>query len=414
MALLSSLIFAGSWGGLSDRIGRKKVLLIGTFSQLLDAGSIAAVFILKLPVVYLVPCKFISGMFGGYLLIIGVVHAMSCDALIMIARADEEEGAPKEREERRKSIWFSVLEAQVFIGQTVGPLAAGHTISAFGYTASLWANLGIAILAFAIATLLPESNPVRLLKSDRKIRFDICKTNTFSSLASLFVSRSGRCVLLTLAIPLATYVGTLFSFTQIFPAIAKSLDGSFRWTETQQGDFNAVFGAERAIFAMFLFRFVARCVGDITMLAASSLGLGFAFFFLGLASSYPALGGSWVPYVTILIGIPSCVVCPIIRSEYSRIAGKGKQGEVVSLFIFLECNSKYDVFFPALHRGSHRKSFWSHHTSGPLPVVSRDGFAQRYIWSRRCLSYTRPPSACGLRCFGLAKVAALSRERISR
>ena len=73
-------------------------------------------FTYKLPVVYILPCKVITGFLGGYLLLIGIVHALSCDAMSAAEKSPN------------KAVWFVVLEAQVFIGQLVGPFAAGRAI----------------------------------------------------------------------------------------------------------------------------------------------------------------------------------------------------------------------------------------------------------------------------------------------
>ena len=82
--------------------------------------------------------------------------------------------------------------------------------------------------------------------------------------------------------------------------------------------------------------FVAARLNELTILSIASLSLGISFLLLSLSSSFPVLGGVWVPYLTVLVGVPSCAVCPIVRSQFSRVAGKGRQGEILSIVAAVE------------------------------------------------------------------------------
>ena len=130
------------WGGLSDRIGRKPVMLIAL------AGSLAsyAVWAAAPTLFWLLASRAVFGLFGSQLTLGSSIVA---DRL--------------EPEERARGM--GLLGATAGIGFVIGPALGGIVAHANGYAAVGWMNVALEGIAIALTVaLLPETAPRRAVK----------------------------------------------------------------------------------------------------------------------------------------------------------------------------------------------------------------------------------------------------------
>lgn len=139
-------------GRLSDRVGRKKVLVACMFGTSASLG----VFALAQSLVVIFLARIIDGVTGGTN---SVAQAMIADVT--------------DGEERTKA--FGILGASFGVGMLVGP-ALGGLLSSFGLTAPFWFAAALSLFSAILGwVVLPETLEVREVSTEKKPLFDIAK-----------------------------------------------------------------------------------------------------------------------------------------------------------------------------------------------------------------------------------------------
>lgn len=285
---LAQFIFAPLMGNLSDRYGRRPLLLLAIFGLGLD-------FVLMAWAPNLV------------WLFVGRVIAGICGSSWIIASAYiADVTAP---EDRAKA--FGWMGAAFGIGFVIGP-AIGGILGGFGPRVPFWVAAAISLLNFAYGWfVLTES-----LSPEKRRPFEWLRANPFGAF-KVFSTYRG-------VLPMCLLLGVFFFSTSVYPAVWSFWGiAKFGWSEQIVGLTLAGFGLVTALFQAFLTGPATKKLGeDMTLL-------------LGMAASLLAvIGYGWVAggivsvlFLTLLHG-PEGFVHPILTAILTRRVPEDAQGEL--------------------------------------------------------------------------------------
>lgn len=148
-------IFAPAWGTLSDRIGRRPVLLIG------NAGSAAAY------ALFAVASSF-EGDNGLWLLLISRIFAGICGASLSVAAAYIADVSPPEKRTRS----MGLIGMAFGLGFIIGPVIGAQSAKYFGLPGPGWVAAGICAFNFLLAIfILAESLKPHTEPRINRVRF---------------------------------------------------------------------------------------------------------------------------------------------------------------------------------------------------------------------------------------------------
>lgn len=228
---LCQLISGPIWGNVSDRVGRKTVLIISQvgatigWAMLAYAGNIFWVFIARI----------VEGVSGGN---IGITQAYVADLC--------------EPHERSKA--FGFIGATFAMGMIFGPVGGGILFSKFGFSAPFLAASALQLLTLILTViLLPESRS-KQEEEDHVGYREIFTTFTNPRLSPLLVQK--------LALSLALYAW--------FAVIALYLAGQLGFNVVQTTQYFSAFAIINFLFNAFGVGRASNALGDRVM---SSVGL---------------------------------------------------------------------------------------------------------------------------------------------
>lgn len=281
-------VFGPVMGGLSDRFGRRPILLASLTAFGLD---------------YLLMgfAPTLAWLFVGRI-IAGITGASFNSAYAYIADV-----MPPERRTQN----FGLIGFAFGVGFIVGP-ALGGLLAGFGTRTPFFVAAGLALFNAAYGYfILPES----LRKGDRR-PFDWRRANVWGSLVRL---RRLRPVVLTMAT--ATF---LWSFAQIslqstwnYYTLAR-----FGWTTSQVGLSLAAVGVSAIVAQLVLTRTLVPRFGERRLIVWGALS-GAAGY-----SIYAAASEGWMMYAGIAVATLSGLVYPSLQSLMLAEVGRDSQGEL--------------------------------------------------------------------------------------
>ncbi len=290
------LVMAPLWGRLSDRVGRRPILILGLL------GSAVAYFIFaradSLAVLFL--SRIIGGIGGS---------------TIPVAQAYIADVTPPERRAGN----MGLIGAAFGIGFVIGPLLGGPVLSPLspgeptvpGYTA---AALCLANAAAAILWL-PES---RRGGTPTSSRFDLR-----AALARVATSRQ---ILLTLA----TYLCITIAFSTLQPTLSQLASERFDMdtleASRKAGYLFGLLGAVSAIVQGGIVRRIVPRTGELVLLRTSAVPFAAGLTLIGVASETPLLLTGLV-----LLGIGYGGAIPSILGLLSRAVEPERQGAVLGV-----------------------------------------------------------------------------------
>ena len=290
---LVQLVMAPLWGRISDRVGRRPVIILGLLGSALAytifarADSLAILFVSR-----------VVGGVGG--------------STIPVAQAYIADVTPP----GRRAGGLGLIGAAFGLGFVIGPALGGilgglspGTPAAPGYTAAALC------LANALAALawLPESRR----PGDRggvTSRF-----NLGAALAEL--ARSGQIRLI-----LAGYLCITMAFATLQPTLSLLASERFTMGEREAGYLFALLGIVSVIMQGGLVRRLVPRYGERRLLRVSAIPFGLGLLLTGMAGTTPALLAGLV-----LIGIGYGGSIPSVLALLSRAADPERQGAVLGL-----------------------------------------------------------------------------------
>jgi DHA1 family tetracycline resistance protein-like MFS transporter len=283
------LVFAPLWGRLSDRVGRRPVLLVSI------AGS--SVSMLVFAAAQSLPVLFAARLLGGL-----------CAANIATAQAYVADVTTPDQRARG----MGVIGAALGMGFVIGP-AAGGALSHLGWSAPAFAAAAMSALDLVLAAfLLPES-----LRPEDRARARARRTSRFETLRG-----SWDRPLLPLLFGLFFLV--TFGFSQMEATFSLLLAHRFGYGPAGTGYLFTMIGLILAATQGGLVAPLQRRLGEPAMLVAGTLLLTTGLLLLAGATALPPLLAACA-----LLAFGQGIHAPALSSLVSRQALSDEQGAVL-------------------------------------------------------------------------------------
>ena len=284
---LAQFVFAPLMGNLSDRFGRRPLILLAIFGLGMD-------FILMA----LAPS--LEWLFAGRI-IAGICGASWIIASAYIADVT----APDDRAKA-----YGYMGAAFGVGFVIGP-AIGGLLGSFGPRVPFWVAAGVSLLNFLYGMIvLPES-----LTAENRRKFELWRANPFGAFR-VFATYPG-------VLPMVMVLGLFFFSTSVYPAIWTFWGiAKFGWSEAMVGVTLAIFGLIAGGFQGVLTGPMTKRFGEwrvalFGMVCATLVVLGYGF--VGTVAGVFAL--------MILHG-PEGFVHPLLTALLSKRVPEDAQGEL--------------------------------------------------------------------------------------
>jgi DHA1 family multidrug resistance protein-like MFS transporter len=274
------LIFGPIWGGLSDRVGRKPILLVGILGYVITMVW----FGLATQLWMLFAARILSG-------ILSSATAPTTMAYIGDSTPEDERGGG-----------MGLLGAAGGVGTIIGP-AVGGFLATTSLSLPFFVAAGMALLALLLAIMfLPESHPAReqeAKKQEAIVDLRAWWQALFSPIGTLFV---------------LTFIST--SGLMIF-ASAFGLYGleRFNYGPEQVGIIMMVMGAVSALTQGLLAGPATKRWGDALVIRSGMLATSLSFVLMLLANTFVT-----VNLTTALLALTAAIVSPALLSLTSRRA----------------------------------------------------------------------------------------------
>lgn len=282
---LMQFLLAPWWGRLSDRIGRRPVLLIGL------AGSALS---------YL-----LFGLAGSFwLLLLSRVVAGGMGATVNVAQAYLADVSPPDK----RASAMGLIGAAFGLGFVVGP-ALGGISSRWGDAAPGLMAAGLSAANFVMAWLwLPESRHAVPVETQH-----------------LEPGHWTRFLTAFLAVGFST-----LAFTVLYVVFPLQLERALGYDRHHSAYFFVLIGVVSAIIQGGLIGRMVRKVGERSLMAAGGLCMGVGFAMLPSVLTPPgALGSLLVALIAIATG--SAMISPSAAAYVSRVASHDEQGRALGL-----------------------------------------------------------------------------------
>lgn len=283
---LAQFLFAPIWGGLSDRIGRRPVLVASIGATALWLALFAAADQLWMLFLF-------RGLHGA------------CAANVSTAQAAVADLTPPDK----RAIGMGLIGAAFGVGFTVGPFIGGE-LSHYGYAVPIWVAAAMSALNFLLAIwLLPETR-----KPDSTTRPRPINPAAFMRVASHPVV--GLCVVLTFV--LTTSFAMMESSFTLFAEHARGLSAA------EVGRMFGIAGLVMIVVQGGLIRPLVKRFGEGPLVPVGVVILAFGMLLLPYAPPF-------VPMVTIFImmAIGQGISGPSLHALISNGTSDSEQGFVL-------------------------------------------------------------------------------------
>ena len=291
---LMQLFTAPLWGRLSDRIGRRPVLVTSM------AASVLA---------YL----WIGSATALWMLFAARALAGACAGNIAAAQAYIADITKPEERAKGMGLIGAAFGLGFIIGPALGGLLAGNDPATADVQTPAWVAAGLSCLALCgVALLLPESLP-----RDRR-RAELPPSRLAAVLGVLQRPVLSRLIL--------TFFLVILAFAGMESTFALWALGQFGWGPRQVGYIFAYVGVLSAILQGGLIGRLARSFGEERLLLGGLGLIGIGLITMPLAHNLPVL-----LLATAALALGMGLTQPSLNSLISRRAGREEQGEVLGV-----------------------------------------------------------------------------------
>jgi DHA1 family tetracycline resistance protein-like MFS transporter len=295
---IASLIFGPIWGKLSDKYGRKPILMIN------QLGTIGAFFLLAFStnIEFIIFSRIIDGAFGGQFPIIQAIVADVSDI------------------ETRTKDFSKVLTSSMsasFLGPIVGGILGAIN---WRYPAFLTVGLGV-ISVFLTIFVLKESMP-------KKRRYDLKLKRTSIHGTSNLTLRKFLTPVVRLRLIQGFIISMVFQF--FFATLPLIMLYRYNASEIETGIIMSLFFIINAILMGPVLHVLVDRYNSLKILLFGVSGLLIAMVLYGIASE------RWVIYAFLIQYVAGVAFTrPITRTNLSKAVDEDQQGRVSGLAIFL-------------------------------------------------------------------------------
>lgn len=287
---LAAFVSAPILGNLSDRFGRRKVLLIALFGM----AAHYAVLAVASSVALIVLGRVLTGVFGGS-------YAPAQAAIADVTNPDE----------RAKN--FALVSAGFGVGFVAGP-ALGGLLVQFGERTPFWVALALASANCLYGLIaFPET-----LKPELRRPFAWARANPFG--AWKIAGKTAGIRRIALVLLLWQLASLVYPLTWSFYGIA-----AFGWSDQMIGLSLAAVGIVIALSQMLITGRAVKRLGERGAATVGMIGAGLGF--VGYAFAY----ATWQAYVLLAAVAVQSLVQPSLMAMLSRRATPETQGEVQGL-----------------------------------------------------------------------------------
>ena len=285
---LAQFLFAPFWGRLSDRIGRRPVILLG----LLGSAVSYAFFAMATSLAALFAARTLAGIAGAN---VPTAQAFIADTTTPETRARG----------------MGIIGAAFGLGFIFGP-AIGGFLSQWGYAAPAWFAAALSLANFGAAlVLLPESRPDHVRDASRPGRLEVVRRAIVQP---------------HLPMVLLVYFLVVTSFASFEAMFALYTERRFGFTAATIGYMFAWVGVVLATVQGLLVGRVVKRLGEQVLIPAAILVLAIALGLVPFAGSVPVLAAA--------CGLLACGMgfnSPSLLSAISRLADPRDQGSTLGV-----------------------------------------------------------------------------------
>lgn len=291
---LMSMLAAPLWGRLSDRVGRRPVLMAS-----MAAAALAYIWMAFADALWML---FAARAFAG-----------ACAGNIAAAQAYIADVTPPEKRARGMGMIGAAFGLGFIIGPALGGLVAGNDARTADLESPALIAAGLSALAFlGVIVLLKESLPAGL------------QARAARSRATVLLEAFGRPVLSRL---LVVFFLVILAFAGMESTFAMWASRQFGWGPAQVGYLFTYVGLLSAVMQGGLIGPLTRRFGEERLMLTGLVLIGFGLLCLPVARSLAAL----LPAVTAL-AVGMGMMQPSLNSLISRRGGgAGEQGEIMGV-----------------------------------------------------------------------------------
>ena len=280
-------VFSPILGGLSDRVGRRPVLLISMGALALDYVIMA----LAGSIWWLLAGRVLGG-------ITSATHSTANAYMADITRPDD------------RAARFGLLSAAFGVGFVLGPMLGG-LLAGFDTRAPFWVAAGLAAANFTLGlVVLPESLPV-----GKRRGFDWRRANPLGGLMQIGqLPGLGWMLLMLFFYSVSGYV---------YPAVwAYYTQAAFGWDSSLVGLSLTLYGLSMVVVQAGLVGPVMAWLGEVRVI------LWALVLDLAVLAAFALAGQGWMVWVLTPIAALGSIATPAIAGYMSRRAGDDQQGEL--------------------------------------------------------------------------------------
>lgn len=322
---LFEMIGAPILGGWSDRIGRKKVLLISHFGSFVAWGIFAYAFYVDLDsdVAFTLP-RFLSSSDGTPILVslslplTVVLGARVLDGLtggnVAVANSYLADITPEEN----SSDNFGKMAAASGLGFIVGPALAGILSgTSMGYVLPVFVAMGITAIGLVALAIMPDAEKVR---SELGLKLEDCHGEQERKKRKIKLGQALK--IQYIPIILALYFLVYFAFNLFYTAFPVHAEQSLEWDPARIGYYFSALSSLMIVVQLFVLPRVSKKFKPVTLIVVGLLILSLYFYFAIASNIYILF------FALIFFAVGNGTMWPSFLGLMSRIAGPDIQGAI--------------------------------------------------------------------------------------